>query len=661
MTQAYRLNDWYVFPMQSELALAPDGQKIQLEAQLMALLSYLVAHPDQIITRDQLAEALWSGMVVEDNTISKAITRLRQVLGDDSRSPTFIRTIPKRGYRLIAQVTPVRQTDASRPGSPPAVRLSVILICAAGLLLLAWFFIKPSPPLLYQSKLLTSLQGLEINPSFSMNGNQFAFVHRTAQTNQLMVNRDSGPIAVRELAADASFPQWSPKADSLLIAAPQSCEILLLERPGSPQMAQRTWPQCTAPMLPVLWQTKGEGFYFVHDNQLFRQSLATLIPDPMPQVGIENSLNWFDISAQGDRIALLYVDSRGHSQIKIKSLGSGQLIKEISLTYPLSAFRWHVQGDSLLHVSEHPSQHVIRQFLDGRQAVVSSAEFGYLEQVVPIGNSQALAVTSHYVNRNLALWDKAISSMAVNSSTPDYLGMLSHQSNQLAFASKRSGTAQIWLSDGNGNPRQLSQFEPGQFIYDLVWSPDDAFVLVNASQSLFVIDVIKGQTLHLFSSDRQLSSLGWLDTDQIFYISADKDSAELLQRPLLGGRPSMLAAGIAQAAFIRETNQWFVRPTGQDRIYTGDSPELADRLVYQSDAGKLRTWQVHGQQLYTAELDKNNRQLVFYRIEDGLAQQLYQQAADRVYAQFKVTGKDQLVLTTVTTNEANIVGLYPAH
>lgn len=656
--QIYRLNDWYVFPLQSELAIVPDGEKIQLESQLMALLSYLVAHSDQIVTRDQLAAALWSGMVVEDNTISKAVTRLRQVLGDDSRSPTFIRTIPKRGYRLIAQVTPVHQKgNKRRPLS--AAALPSILICASGLLLFAWFMVKPSPSPLYQSKLLTSLQGLEINPSFSMDGHQFAFIHKTAQTNQLMVNRDNRAVAIRELAADASFPQWSPTSDSLLITAPRSCEILHLERPGTPQMAQRTWSQCTTLILPVLWQTDGNGFYFVHDNQLFRQSMATLIPEPMPQVVLEGSLRWFDVSAQGDRIALLYVDARGHSLIRIKHLDSGQLIKEMPLTYRISALRWHMQGDSLLHVSEHPSQHVIRHFLDGRQNVIGSAEFGYLEQVVPIGNSPAVAVTSHYVNRNLVLFDNAITPLTVNSSTPDYLGIVSHQTNQLAFASKRSGTAQIWLRDNNGHVHQLSQFEPGLFIYDLVWSPDDAFLLVNASHSLFVIDADNGKTVRLFNSDRQLSSLGWLDTEQIFYIAGDEADSELLSRPVNGGAPTLLSENISQAAYTNATDQWYVRPFGQDRIYTGNTPELANTPIYQSVPGRLKTWQIYGQQLYTSELDKNNQKLGFYRIDEGLAKPLYQHPADSVYAQFRVAGQDKLLLTTITTNEANIVGLYP--
>ncbi|WP_197414312.1 winged helix-turn-helix domain-containing protein [Lacimicrobium alkaliphilum] len=648
-----------MFPQQSELAVAPDGQKIQLESQLMALLSYLVAHPDQIVTRDQLAEALWSGMVVEDNTISKAVTRLRQVLGDDSRAPTFIRTIPKRGYRLIARVEPVHQVVTGRQRTLSAARLSSILICAIGLLLLAWLIVRPSPPTLYQSQLLTSLQGLEINPSFSLDGHQFAFIHKTAQTNQLMVNRDNRPVAIRKLDADASFPQWSPTADSLLIAAPKSCEILLLERPGLPEMAQRSWPQCTTLMLPVLWQTDGSGFYFVHDNQLFRQSLATLIPDPMPQVALEGSLRWFDVSARGDRIALLYVDTRGHSLIRIKHLDSGQLIKEMSLTYTISAVHWHAQGDSLMHVSEHPSQQVIRHFLNGRQRVVSSAEFGYLDQVVPIGSSQALAVTSHYVNRNLTVWDNEMTPLAVNSSTPDYLGILSSQTDQLAFASKRSGSAQIWLRDTNNSVRQISQFEPGLYIYDLAWSPDNAFLLVNASQSLFVIDVDNGETVRLFSSDKQISSLGWLDKDQIFYISGNEANSGLFTRPVHGSEPTLLAERIAQAAYITDTDQWYVRPSGQDGIYAGNTPELADNLVYQSSPGRLKSWQVDGQQLYTAELDKNDRQLVFYRIEEGLAKRLYQQAADSVYAQFRVAGKNKLILTTITTNEANIVGLYP--
>src|SRR5438445_13400704 len=67
----------------------------------------LVAAPGDVVTREELRERIWgkSTHVDFDRGINKAITRLRQLLGDDAARPRFIETLPKRGYRFVADVT----------------------------------------------------------------------------------------------------------------------------------------------------------------------------------------------------------------------------------------------------------------------------------------------------------------------------------------------------------------------------------------------------------------------------------------------------------------------------------------------------------------------------------------------------------------------------
>ena len=63
--------------------------------------------PGDVVTRDELRERIWgkSTHVDFDRGINKAITRLRQLLGDNLARPRFIETLPKRGYRFVADVT----------------------------------------------------------------------------------------------------------------------------------------------------------------------------------------------------------------------------------------------------------------------------------------------------------------------------------------------------------------------------------------------------------------------------------------------------------------------------------------------------------------------------------------------------------------------------
>lgn len=78
-----------------------DGSPTRVTAREMDLLSYLIEKGTQVATRDELLENVWTDVVVNDEALTLTVSRLRRVLGDDSRNPSIIETIPKKGYRLM--------------------------------------------------------------------------------------------------------------------------------------------------------------------------------------------------------------------------------------------------------------------------------------------------------------------------------------------------------------------------------------------------------------------------------------------------------------------------------------------------------------------------------------------------------------------------------
>jgi class 3 adenylate cyclase/DNA-binding winged helix-turn-helix (wHTH) protein/tetratricopeptide (TPR) repeat protein len=69
------------------------------------VLHYLVTHPDRLVTKDELLDAVWSETAVTDAVLRVAIGALRKVLGDPAQTPRYIATVPRRGYRFVAPVT----------------------------------------------------------------------------------------------------------------------------------------------------------------------------------------------------------------------------------------------------------------------------------------------------------------------------------------------------------------------------------------------------------------------------------------------------------------------------------------------------------------------------------------------------------------------------
>lgn len=104
--------------------LTRDGRKTQLTVQLLQVLLALLENPGELVTREELVRRLWpEGTFVDfDHSLNKAVNKLRDALGDSAEEPTYIQTLPRRGYRVIAPVEkPVEEpAEASKPEVAPA-------------------------------------------------------------------------------------------------------------------------------------------------------------------------------------------------------------------------------------------------------------------------------------------------------------------------------------------------------------------------------------------------------------------------------------------------------------------------------------------------------------------------------------------------------------
>ncbi len=77
---------------------------IALPPKVLDLLFLLVSRPSALVTKDDILQALWPDVAVTDNAITQVVSDLRQALGDSSSEPQYVQTVPRRGYRFVAQV-----------------------------------------------------------------------------------------------------------------------------------------------------------------------------------------------------------------------------------------------------------------------------------------------------------------------------------------------------------------------------------------------------------------------------------------------------------------------------------------------------------------------------------------------------------------------------
>jgi len=113
-----KVGAWLVEP---DLLLIRNDETVhRLEPRVMQLLLFLAAKAPAGVSREEIFQVVWSGRSVVDETLTRAVSLLRQAFGDDSRRPGYIETIPTRGYRMIAPVDRVLEGFAE-PISTPAV------------------------------------------------------------------------------------------------------------------------------------------------------------------------------------------------------------------------------------------------------------------------------------------------------------------------------------------------------------------------------------------------------------------------------------------------------------------------------------------------------------------------------------------------------------
>ena len=229
------------------------GVKIKVGDQPFSILAILLAAPGQVITRDEIQKRLWPAdtFVDFDRGLNKAINRLRDALGDSAESPTFIETLPKRGYRFIGNIDPspptgdlerVRsqpETVQSEPfptSAAPRIMPARVVVAAASVVMLlvvtaAWWLAsrgageEPVGPII-RSSLLPPPHTTFVPSGFSLSqdGTRLAFVAETAEGSRMLwiracrrrPRRPRSPA--RMVPAYRSGRQTSGTSDSSLIA-----------------------------------------------------------------------------------------------------------------------------------------------------------------------------------------------------------------------------------------------------------------------------------------------------------------------------------------------------------------------------------------------------------------------------------------------------------
>jgi len=237
----FYFSDFIVDP-QANLLIKQSSEK-RLEPKVITLLSLLASSDNKVISKQQIRDVIWPNVVVGDEAIARAIFTLRKALADDAKNPTYIETIPKKGYRFLVKVSLTQdKSDSSlvkvtpdltdglsvkrqRKPTLSLINIMITLFTVAFLVTtILWAFNNNQTDFSSIDRILpvTNTVGNERNFSINHLTNEMVYVHDNGGKIALYVKGLSGKEPVRKITEYDGLlytPLWLGQETLLYIRA----------------------------------------------------------------------------------------------------------------------------------------------------------------------------------------------------------------------------------------------------------------------------------------------------------------------------------------------------------------------------------------------------------------------------------------------------------
>ncbi len=539
-----QIADWQVLP--DRLLVRRGNEKHALEPRLMEVLVQLALRPGVVISRQDLLDEVWGETVVQEEALTQAVSQIRRILGDDPRQPTLIETVPKRGYRLLATVTPLPpNTETAAEGSRrfPLRAAAFLAVLGVGLVLGLAFW-PSSPPTdpqaeFWDARPLTSLPGDEGQGALSPAGTHVAFTRRAPESAayKLHLKRlDSEDlIPLTDEPGNEFHPCWSPDGERIAFERRHEGQrrVCVVAAIGGPVQE----------LGPVHWRLGGldwspDGATIVYSAkdkqeapmQLFALNVAdgqvdTLTtPEPLSRGDM-----YPRYSPDESQLALVRSDRGISRAVHLMPATGGPAVPLTDDFFSCGGLDWAPDGQSLIISAVlHGTFELWRiDTHSGAMARLPLRTQRSLSPSWPLAGGP-LILTDNQLNADLMVghFGTAEETAAAPSTRLDQSGRFAPDGQSFLFVSDRGGRRELWLQNRvDGLLRQLTDFG-GTVLRKPRWSPDGRWIAVNVGREgllqIVVIDVASGLQRQVTSDDVHHRLGHWSADGQSLFYSYEK-------------------------------------------------------------------------------------------------------------------------------------------
>lgn len=531
-----QVGDWQYLPEQDKLVqLAADG-KIAVTADLdnlsQKVANYFIVNAGKLITKDELLHDVWGIRDVSDGRVTRVIRVLRVALGDDTREPRYIETIPKRGYRFIAPVTvlqPVADIASDTPAEAPVgddtsgrekstLPWYAAVACMA-IAIITWWLWPTVPeeqdksasdiPML-RYKPVTALDGLEFYHNVSDDERYLVYSHASPKDENVTVLmlqdlQEHRRIQLTDPSYSSFGAVFSPDGNKIAyhrMYTDGRCEIRVVElrladfSAGEDQIFEVCGQHSVSSR--ITWSP--DGAYLVYPTMSEQKQMVIMLKPlaggKSEQLTAPPPSSFGDFAARfsrtGNQLAFLR-DAAGSAQIWLLDLSTREtrMLLKVGDVYP-GNIDWDVDNKSIIYPSASTTLSKIN-VESGKVTVVAYTDFNALEvQVTKNGKLFATVGNVAHVNinkvTNITLNTNYKSETVFSSNRNETLAEANPiQGGPTAVVSRRSGLPQVWLFYPDGNQKQITFFEQNERFRSLVFSPDGRRLIAQVNNTLWLL------------------------------------------------------------------------------------------------------------------------------------------------------------------------------
>lgn len=594
----FRVGEWIAEPMANRVVSGARVRK--MEPKVMEVLACMASRPGETVTKDEFMAEVWTGTIVTDDVLARCISELRKALGDKARSPHYIETIRKRGYRLIAPVERAVDlevggdslglgvsTEAAasppglllrRPETPQRVRPSILLwglaavvVLGLGALLAYRAGVAGVRPL--SATPITSYPGNERDPALSPDGSRVAFAwdgdgpEGDRQYDVYVQDaQGSAPIRLSTHPADERSPAWSPDGEEIAFVRcglGGECSVVVVEAGGG---GERTLVEAEdLAVQDLVWSPDGEmlafsgrrgqqGAFSLHLLPLDGSRPQRLTSPTSTYPGDQNPA----FSPDGRLLAFVRTALDGRQDVAVVTIRGGRVRRLAREQKGVTGLDWTADGQEVVYAANRDGAAGLwRVGFDGGDPrwVALGADGGEIASPSVARQGEGVAFARQMVRSQIVeVRPGDVQGRSILRSTrDDRQPVVSPDGNRIAFISTRTGGHEVWTARPDGSDAQrLTEFG-GARVSAPRWAPDGRNLLVSAraegNADVFLV-LPDGQTRALTQDPSDDVAPAWsADGTWIYFASNRGDQWQIYRLPAAGGQaePVTVRGGVAAA------------------------------------------------------------------------------------------------------------------